>query len=476
MFFTLSLAAADWPQFRGPNGSGISDASRLPIHFGPTTNVVWKTALPEGHSSPVIFGDRIFLTAADGGKRDDAGREKVVDRGGRLLTICLDRRTGKILWKRDVPRPRLERYQPTNSPASPSPVTDGKNVFVFFGDFGLISYSLDGKERWRLPLGPFNNVNGHGSSPILVNNLLVLLADQDTDSYLLAVQKDDGRAAWKVERPEATRCYSTPAVFHPKRGAAELIVPGAYQLTSYKAETGEKLWWVRGMSWQPKSSPLIDGDIIYAHGWEGGGEAEGPTETPAFAEMLAKYDTNRDGRISADELDSDPRLQKGFSNNDLNSDGLLDERDWNFYRARRSARNSLIAVRHGGRGDLTGTNVIWRMQKYLPNVPSPLLYQGVMYLIKDGGIVTSLNPKTGEIFKQGRLNGALDTYYTSPVGGAGKVYLISQNGKATVLRAGEQWEILGLNDLEEECYATPAIVDNKLYLRTRSALYCFEEK
>src|ERR1043165_6315302 len=134
--------AADWPQFRGPNASGVSDATRLPVEFGPGKNVLWKTALPAGHSSPVISGDRIFLTGAEGGKRTEAGRQKIVDEGGALYTICLDRRTGKILWKREVTRPRLERYQPTNSPASPTPVTDGKSVYVFFGDFGLVSYGL----------------------------------------------------------------------------------------------------------------------------------------------------------------------------------------------------------------------------------------------------------------------------------------------------------------------------------------------
>ena len=211
--------------------------------------------LPAGHSSPVISGDRIFLTGAEGGKRAEAGRQKIVDEGGALYTICLDRRTGKILWKREVHAPRLERYQPTNSPASPSPVTDGKSVYVFFGDFGLVSYSVDGTERWHVPLGPFNNVNGHGSSPILFENLLILLCDQDTNSYLLAVNKNTGRTEWKVERPESTRSYSTPSILRPKKGPAEVIVPGAYQLTSYNAATGEKLWWIHGVSWQPKSSP-----------------------------------------------------------------------------------------------------------------------------------------------------------------------------------------------------------------------------
>jgi outer membrane protein assembly factor BamB len=281
---------------------------------------------------------------------------------------------------------------------------------------------------------------------------------------------------WKVERPESTRCYSTPALLHPKEGPAELIVPGSYQLTSYNAETGEKLWWIRGLSWQPKSTPVVDGETVYAHWWEAGGEAEVPTETPSFAEMLAKYDKDHDGRLSPGELGEEPRLLRNMGDIDLDGNGYLEERDWNFYRAKRASRNALIAVRHGGRGDLTGTNLIWRMQKFLPNVPSPLLYQGVLYLVKDGGIVTSLDPKTGKILKQGRLAGALDTYYSSPVGGAGKVYMISQNGKASVLKAGGEWEVLAVNDLDDECYATPALVDNRIYLRTRSTLYCFAEK
>ena len=146
--------------------------------------------------------------------------------------------------------------------------------------------------------------------------------------------------------------------------------------------------------------------------------------------MLAKYDADHDGRISLDEVKADPRLQKQFPEIDLDGDGFLNERDWDFYRARRASRNALLAVRARRPRRSDGTNIVWRMQKFLPNVPSPLLYQNVLYLVKDGGIVTSLDPKTGRILKQGRLTGALDTYYSSPVGGAGKVYMISQNGKA----------------------------------------------
>ena len=475
VILAAALAAADWPQFRGPNGSGVAEVTRLPVEFGPARGVAWKTPLPPGHSSPVLAGERIFLTAAEGGARSAVSRDKVVDPGGHLWTYCLDRKTGAVLWKVEAPRPRVERYQTTNSPASPSPATDGRSLYVFFGDYGLISYTLDGRERWKVPLGPFNNVNGHGSSPVVVGDLVVLLCDQDSNSYLLALDKESGRVRWKVDRPNVTRCYSTPGVLRPRGGRPELIVPGSYELASYDAATGKKLWWIGGLSWQPKSSPVIDGDMIYAHWWEQGGENEQPTETPTFAETLARFDANRDGKLSLEELAAEPRLQRGFADLDLGGDGLVDERDWDFYRARRSSRNALLAVRPGGKGDVTESAVVWRMQKFLPNVPSPLLYKGVLYLVKDGGIVTSLDPKTGAVLKQGRLPGAVDTYYSSPVGGAGKVYMISQTGKASVLRAGGEWEVLAVNDLEDECYATPAIEEGRLYIRTRGALYCFAE-
>jgi len=276
-------------------------------------------------------------------------------------------------------------------------VADADGVYVFFGDYGLIAYSHSGKERWRHPLGPFNNVNGHGSSPMLAGGRVVMLCDQDSNSYMLAVDRRTGKTAWKVERPEVVRSYTTPSVW---RG--QLIVPGSYYLTSYSAVTGEKLWWIGGMSWQPKSTPIVDGDTVYAHWREGGGEAEVPTVTPEFSEVLPKFDADKDGRVSKPEVAQDTPMTCGFENNDLASDGFLDQRDWDNYRSRRASRNTLLAVRPGDlRGDLTShpTAVQWRMQKFLPNVPSPLLYDGVMYLVKDGGILTTLDPKTGAIHK-----------------------------------------------------------------------------
>ncbi|MDE0434932.1 MAG: PQQ-binding-like beta-propeller repeat protein [Bryobacterales bacterium] len=468
---SIPASGTDWPRFRGPNGSGIVDASGLPADLGDQRNILWKISLPWGHSSPIISGSRIFLTAAEGGEETDAGREKVVDAGGKLVTFSIDRDNGEILWKKAAPRPRMERYEKTNSPASPSPVTDGENVYVFFGDFGLISYTVEGDERWRLPLGPFNNVNGHGSSPILVDDKVILVCDSDTAPYMLAVDKNTGKVIWKTERPETTRSYVTPAVFQPKEGPLEVIVPSAYFLASYSADTGEKLWWVNGGGWQTKSTPIIHGDMIYSNSWEGGGQI--PEDgIPTFAEAIKKADKNGDGVMNEEELKIVEPKRKLYLI-DLDHDKLVDQRDWEFHRIRRTSKSSLMAVRHGGRGNLTETDhLVWSLEKFLPNVPSPLIYDNVLYLIKDGGILSTLDPQTGEIFKQGRLRKALDKYYASPVGADGKVYMISQLGQATVLKAGAQWEILTSHDFGEEVYATPAIVENRLYIRTRNTLYC----
>jgi outer membrane protein assembly factor BamB len=455
-YTVFAVLAADWTQFRGPNGSGISPSKNVPERFDTQRNLVWKTPLPAGHSSPVFTEDRIFVTAFQGPK---------------LVTICLDRATGKILWQRPAPREREESYQPTNGPASPSPVTDGSNVYAFFGDFGLLSYGPDGNERWRLPLGPFNNANGHGSSPILADGKLVLICDQDTDSFLLAVDPSNGHVLWKIPRPEYTRGYATPAVYRPKSGPAELIVPGSFEVASYALDSGDKLWWVRGLAWQLKSVPLIDHDRIFVSGWEIGGDEERRGKVPEFSKALADFDSDHDGKLSRRELPSSYSSQ-WFADNDLDRDGKIDEREWKFYQTRNSAENCLVAIRAGGRGDVTKTRVLWRYRKALPNTSSPLLYQGVLYLIRDG-IFTSLNPETGEVFKQGRLSGALGSYWSSPVAADGKIYLASEEGKIVVVRANADWEILTVNNLDEDIFATPAIIDGRIYVRTRAALYCF---
>jgi outer membrane protein assembly factor BamB len=459
---SITAVAGDWPQFRGPNSSGVSDATNLPVEFGPSKNVVWKTALPPGHSSPVIAGDRIFLTAVD--------QEK-------LFTMALDRTNGRILWRREVPRTRVQELHKQNHPASPSAVTDGTNVYTFFTDFGLIAHGPDGNELWRHPLGPFNNPFGMGASPVLANGKLLILCDAESGSFFVAVDQKTGKQVWRVERPEVTRGFATPVLYRPKNGPLQAIVAGSYQLTSYHVDTGEAIWWTSGLTWQMKPTPVLDEgkEIIYVLGWAGGSDTGQQENVEPFEDALKRWDANRDGKLSKGEI-PDPKLTTDWRAMDLDNDGAIGVRDWRFYRQRRSAQNAVNAFRLGGKGDMTEKALLWRYTKSLPNAPSPLLYRGVLYLSKESGILTALDAADGRVLKQGRLTGAPGYYYSSPVAADGKIFATSENGVVSVIKAGADWEVLAYNDLGEPCHATPAFADNRIYIRTHQTLYCFGSK
>ncbi len=455
------FSADDWPQFRGPNSAGVSDNRNLPVEFGPNKNVVWKTDLPPGHSSPVLVGDRIFVTA--------------VDNDGKLFTICLDRASGRINWRREIPRARKEPLHQANGPASPSPTSDGKNVFVFFTDFGLISFGPDGNERWRMPLGPFNNPMGMSASPVLVGDTLLVSLDQESGSYFLAIDKNTGKVKWKVDRSEFTRGFSTPIIYKPADGPPQALIAGSYQLTAYAVDTGKAVWWVNGLTWQLKPTPVLGKDVVYVQCWAGGSDTGQQEDIPPFEDELQRLDANHDGKLSKDEI-HDPKILNDWESVDLDRDGVLDARDWKLYRSRRSAQNALLAFRLGGKGDMTEKSLLWKYTKALPNVPSPLLYKNVLYMLKEGGIFTSLDPATGKVLKQARLAGALGDYFSSPVAADDKIYAISEEGKAAVIQPGGEWKIVTVNDLGDNCNATPAIADGRLYIRTHHALYCFAKR
>lgn len=454
-------AAADWLQFRGAGALGTSTDRGLPVEFSPTKSVTWKVSLPPGKSSPVIAGKRLCLTASENKK---------------LETICLDRDSGKILWRKDMPQSREEGRHKLNHPASPTPVSDGSNLYVFFSDFGLVSYTLEGQERWRMPLGPFSNLHGMSASPILAGGKVILACDQDTKAFLLAVHKDSGKVAWKADRSEFTHSFSTPAIYQPMKGEGEVIMPGAYQMISYSLETGAKLWWLRGLTWQPKTPPIVVQDTLYFNGWAPGGDPGQQKDLPPYEDVIQRADANHDGKLSPEEIPADLKHSGSWQAIDLDHDGFMDARDWSFYRARRAARNSLMAVKLGGRGDVTGSHILWRYDKSLPDVSVPLLFANTLFLVRTGGIFTTVNPQSGEVYKQGRLTGALEGYYSSPVGADGKVYIASENGKVVVLKAAPEWEILAINDFGEDIYATPAIVDGRIYLRTQSMLYAIQKQ
>jgi outer membrane protein assembly factor BamB len=456
-----SAGPPDWPRFRGPNGSGVSSAADVPIEFGPSRNQLWRVPLPQGHSSPILFEDRIYLTGL---------------REGRLVTLAVDRATGRPIWERGAPPVATRVIDKRNNPASPSPAVERNAVFVFFPDYGLIAYDGTGKERWTLPLGPFTNIYGMGASPVIVGDLVVLVCDQSVGSFIMAVDKRSGRVKWRVERPEAKSGHSTPIVWRGEDGRDQIVVPGSFLLSSYDAATGRKLWWVRGLSFEMKSTPVIGNDTIYVNGYGAPVNDPGNKITvPAAEEVWRTADANGDNVLTKPEF---PKYTPvwWFDAVDLDANGKLTTAEWEYYRAALDSENGMLAIRLGGGGDMTDRAVRWKYQRSVPQLPSPLLYQGVLYMVNDNGIITTLNPETGAVLKQGRLTGALGPHFASPVAADGHIFFTTEAGAVVIVAPGGDFTPLAINQLGEDTYATPAFADGRIYVRTSAALYAFGTK
>ena len=449
---------ADWSRFRGPNGSGVSTARNVPTEFGPTKNLIWKLDLPPGHSSPILQNDRLYLTGL---------------RAGRLVTIAVDRTAGKLLWERAAPDVKTTVVDKRNNPASPSPAVEENGVYVFFPDYGLIAYDRAGREQWTLPLGPFKNIYGMGASPVIVGDLVVLVCDQSLGSHIIGVEKRTGKIRWKTERPEAKSGHSTPIVWRAPDGKDQVIVPGSFLLTAYDAASGKKVWWAGGLSFEMKSTPVIGGDTIYVNGYGSPVNDPGNEVTvPSAPEVWKTADRDGNGVLSRAEF---PKFtpEYWFDVADLDVNGTLTQDEWAYYRAAVDSDNGMLAIRLGGSGDMSDTAIRWRYQRSVPQLPSPLLYGGVLYMVNDNGIVTILNPETGELIKQGRLTGALGPHFASPVAANDHVFFTTEAGAVVVVGAGADLTPKVVNDIGEGVYATPAIADGRLYVRTTAALYAF---
>ena len=456
---TSDASADDWSRFRGPNGNGVADTSNLPSELGPDTNVIWATSLPEGHSSPILSADKIFLTAVE--ETD-------------LRTIALDRVSGEILWQRSVPADPTDPPDSRNNPASPSPVTDGEIVVVFFADYGMIAYDVEGEELWDVPLGPFDNIYGMGASPILVEDMVILAIDQTNDSYLLAVSREDGSTVWRTARPEARSGHATPILWDDETGRTQILIPGSFFLTAYDVTSGEKLWWVGGLSFEVKSTPVIHDGMIFVNGFGSPMQQPGKQpDVPPFEDELADRDADGDGKLSREEVQGTNAGSFWFGFTDLDADGAFDAEEWGYYKSAITSTNGVLAITLGGEGDMTEDNVVWTYHRAVPQLPSPLIYEGVLYMINDGGIVTSFDPATGEVLAQGRLQGAIDAYYASPVAADGKIYFVSELGLVAVVEPGGGLGVVSVGDLDDLVYGTPAIDNSRIYLRTRNTLYCF---
>jgi len=456
---TTSTWDSDWRRFRGPNGSGVAETGSLPVTFGPDANLVWTNPVPPGHSSPVLNNDAVVVTSFE----DD-----------QLLTISINRETGQERWRRVIARPREEVLDVRNHPASPSPVIDQVgNVFVLFGDYGLVSYDAEGDERWRLPLGPFTNIYGLGASPVLVDGLVILACDQQRGSFLVAVDSATGDIRWRTDRSEAKSGHSSPVVYRPSSGPAQVLMAGSFQLSAYDVTSGQRQWWAGGLPFEMKSTPVIDGDVLFVHGFASPfNQPDALVDVESWAVTIAEHDADQDGRISYEEF-PDRRTRGYLEFVDLDGDGLMNAVDWSYYEAAMASLNGMVAIRLGGCGDMTDESILWRYHRSVPQLPSPLLYRDVLYMINDGGLVTSFRPATGKVIARGRLRGAIDDYYASPVAADSKLYFVGASGRVAVVSPDEFFDVLAVNDLWEPSYATPAIGDGYLYVRTDRTLWAF---
>jgi outer membrane protein assembly factor BamB len=447
--------AEEWSRFRGANGSGVSQDVGFPMQFGRGQNVIWRTPVRSGKSSPILTPRLVFLTAFEDGK---------------LFTQCFDRKTGKLLWERAENRPRAEVGNVLNQPASITPVTDGENVYAFFGDFGLISYDMSGKVRWKIPLGPFTNTMGLAASPILAGDVIVLVADQQDDSYIAAFDRRSGAIRWKTPRQEKDG-WATPLLFGQPGTSLQILTVSRGQLGAHGLADGSRAWSYDRLSPAIVASPVLVQDTLFTFGY--GNESAAP-----FSNILAKNDKNQDGKISPDEQ-GDNAFLIGIGKYEGNRDQIVTKEEWDEKQRQVLAPSSLLAVRLEPDPGAAPVNSIrarelWRYEKsFVGVIPSPLIYQGVLYVVKNGGILTAFDAANGEVVKTGRMQGAVGGYSASPVSAEGMIFLAGEEGKVAVVRAGRDWDVLTVNDLGESCYATPALSNGNIYLRTSEALYCF---
>ena len=411
---------AEWPTWRGPNGSGVAPDRTLPTRWSATDNVAWKARLAgAGVSTPIVSGDRIYVTSQIGaGVRREGNHPRLVQgsdaaaqgeralgaatagAGGTWFVVeAFSRADGTRVWERRIEAAGdLTPVHDKHNLASSSPVTDGSLVFAWFGTGQVVALDRSGAIVWQRQLatenGPFDIQWGHGSSPALHGDLLILLCDQPARSYLLAVDKHTGKDRWKADRGKGRASYSTPLIVDSANGA-EIVVNSTERIDAYDAKTGSHLWHAAETSRFAVPSPVFHNGVIYASR----GYRSGP----------------------------------------------------------------YMALKPGGRGDVNATHTVWRVATGAPYVSSLLYYDGIVYMANDVGVLTAIDAATGERVWQERVDGV---FSSSPVGGAGHVYFISENGDTVVVKAGRQPQIVARNGVSERAVASPAIARGQIFIRT----------
>ncbi len=406
----VPLAAADWPQWRGPTANGISEETGLPIEWGPGKNIAWRRPLPGlGTSTPIIQGDRIFLTAQIGdGPFEQRGRDFEDSAAARktgekakteFVVHAFGRSGGKPLWEyRFDAEGELPKVHMKHNLASPSCVTDGERVYAWFGTGQVLALNLDGKPAWKRNLsrdyGPFEILWGHGSSPTIYRDTLILLCDHQGKAYLTALDRRTGQTRWKIDRGNDRRSYTTPFVVSGPRGD-ELILNSSERIDAVDPTTGELLWHIGEPNRVPVPTPVFHQGIVYAN--------------------------------------------RGYSS------------------------SPYLAVKVGGRGDVSRSHLQWLSKTGGPYVSSLLYYQGLLYMANETGIAAAVDAADGSVLWRERLGGV---FSASPVAAEGRVYLVNEAGEAWVLESGRRHKVLARNTLGERTLASPAIAGSRIYFRT----------
>jgi outer membrane protein assembly factor BamB len=410
----------NWHQWRGPLANGVAPHGDPPIHWDENTNVQWKVEIPgEGNSTPVVWGDRIFVSAAIETERavDSLPPPAAEPPGGyktprptnyfRFVVISLDRNSGRVLWQgtgaEAIPH---EGRHPTNSYASGSPTTDGRYVYASFGSRGICCFDVQGNLRWKRDLGDMITRFGwgEGTSPVIHRDRLVVNWDHEGDSFLAVLDATTGETLWKVDREEITS-WSTPLVIE-HQGITQLVVSATRRVTSYDLADGRIIWECGGQTVNVIPSPVVLGDVVYC--------------------------------------------MSGFQG------------------------SALYAIPLDSSGDLTDTDrPLWHHDRGTPYVPSPLLYDDLLYFTRsNSGVLSCLNAKTGEPLVEGVRLPGLSSLYASPVGAAGRLYFVGRSGTTVVIKHQPKLEVLATNKLDDPIDASPVIVGKQLFLRGKTHLYC----
>ena len=412
-FVPALLFAENWPGWRGPGGDGVSAEKGIPTRWSSTRNIAWKVAIPgEGHSSPIIWSDKVFLTSS------------LTEKNKRIL-LCIDRLSGQTVWRRDVVQSPPETIHRLNSRASGTPATDGRQVYVTFmraegdrvvapnvgserlitpGKIIVAAYDLDGNEKWKTNVGDFVSAHGFNTCPVLFEDLVILNGDHDGDAYLVALDRQSGRERWRTRRENKTRSYVTP-IIREINGRTQMILSGSLCVASYDPRNGKRHWIVDGPTEQFVASVVYDGKYVFATG----GYPERHT----------------------------------------------------------------LAIRPGGKGNVTDTHIAWRTTRGAAYVPSPIISGRYLLMVADSGIASCFEARSGKRHWMERLPGG---HSPSPVSADGLVYFVSDQGVTTVIRPSETFAVVAKNELGEPVSASPAISQGQIFLRTHQHLYCIGSK